>query len=160
MQKITPHLWFDKEAREAAELYVSVLPGSKLKKVTTLTGTPSGDCDLVSFELSGQSFMAISAGPLFKLNPSVSFHLKCKTKDEVDAIFEKLSEGGKVLMPLGSYPFSDRYGWLEDKYGLSWQVILTGEREMKQRITPVLMFVGRVCGKTEEAINFYAEVFK
>ncbi len=63
-------------------------------------------------------------------------------------------------MPLGSYPFSDRYGWLEDKYGLSWQVILAGEREMKQRITPVLMFVGTVCGKTEEAINFYAEVFK
>ena len=63
-------------------------------------------------------------------------------------------------MPLGSYPFSDRYGWLEDKYGLSWQVILAGEREMKQRITSVLMFVGRVCGKTEEAVNFYAEVFK
>lgn len=160
MRRITPHLWFDKEAREAAELYASLIPNSKITSVKTLHNTPSGDCDIVSFELSGQPFMAISAGPLFKFNPSVSFHLKCKTKNEVDAIFEKFSVGGKVLMPLGSYPFSERYGWLEDKYGLSWQVILAGEREMKQRIMPALMFVGRVCGKTEEAVNFYAEVFK
>jgi len=160
MRKITPHLWFDKEAKEAAELYTSLIPDSEITNMRTLHDTPSGDCDIVSFELSRQSFMAVSAGPLFKFNPSVSFHMKCKTRDEVDTIFEKLSEGGQILMPLGSYPFSDRYGWLEDKYGLSWQVILAGEREMKQRITPVLMFVGRVRGKTEEAVNFYAEVFK
>jgi len=104
--------------------------------------------------------MAISAGPLFKFNPSVSFRVKCKTKEEIDMIFQRLSEGGKVLMPLGSYPFSDRYGWLEDKYGLSWQVISAGQCDMKQRITPVLMFVGGVWGKTEEAVNYYAEVFK
>jgi predicted 3-demethylubiquinone-9 3-methyltransferase (glyoxalase superfamily) len=158
MRKITPHLWFDKEAKDAAELYTSLIPNSKITHVNTLHDTPSGDCDTVSFELSGQSFMAISAGPLFKFNPSVSFHAKCKTKEEIDVIYQKLSEGGRILMPLGSYPFSDRYGWLEDKYGLSWQVILAGE--VKQRITPVLMFVGRVCGKTEEAVNFYVEVFK
>ncbi len=160
MRKITPHLWFDKEAKEAAELYTSLLPNSKIINVRTLHNTPSGDCDVVSFELSGQPFMAISAGPFFKFNPSVSLHLKCRTKDEVDAIFEKLSHGGKVLMPLGSYPFSERYGWMEDKYGLSWQVIFTGELEMKQRITLALMFVGSVCGKTEEAVNFYTEVFR
>jgi predicted 3-demethylubiquinone-9 3-methyltransferase (glyoxalase superfamily) len=160
MRKITPHLWFDKEAKDAAELYTSLIPNSKITNVTTLHNTPSGDCDIVSFELSGQPFMAISAGPLFKFNPSVSFHAKCKTKSEVDAIFGKLSEGGRVLMPLGQYPFSERYGWLEDKYGLSWQIFSVGEREVKQRITPVLMFVGRVCGKTEEAVNFYAEVFR
>jgi predicted 3-demethylubiquinone-9 3-methyltransferase (glyoxalase superfamily) len=160
MREITPHLWFDKEAKEAAELYTSLIPNSKIANVRTLHNTPSGDCDIVSFELAGQPFMAISAGPLFKFSPSVSFHLKCKTKDEVDASFEKLSNGGKVLMPLGSYPFSGRFGWLEDKYGLSWQVILVDEGQMKQKITPVLMFVGSVCGKTEEAIHFYAEVFK
>lgn len=88
MQKITPHLWFDKEARNAAELYVSLFPGSKITNVTTLSGTPSGgDCDVVSFELAGQPFLAISAGPLFKFNPSVSFHIKCNTKEEVDAIW-------------------------------------------------------------------------
>src|SRR5215467_13149344 len=82
MHKITPHLWFDKQAREAAEFYVSLLPGSKISSVTTLSNTPSGDCDLVSFELAGQPFMAISAGPLFKFNPSVSSHIKCNTKEE------------------------------------------------------------------------------
>ncbi len=160
MQKITPHLWFNKEARKAAEFYASLIPNSKINNTTTLHNTPSGDCDLVSFELSGQAFMAISAGPLFKFNPSVSFHVKCKTKGEVDAIWQKLSAGGKILMPLGAYPFSERYGWVEDKYGLSWQVIFTGEIEASQKITPVLMFVGKVSGKTEEAINFYVSVFK
>lgn len=160
MHKITPHLWFDKEAKEAAELYASLITPSKIRSVTTLRNTPSGDCDIVSFELSGQPFMAISAGPLFKFNPSISFHLKCMAKGEVDAIFERLSRGGKVLMPLGSYPWSERYAWLEDKYGLSWQVIFVGDHEMGQRITPVLMFVGKVCGKTEDAVSFYAEVFK
>jgi predicted 3-demethylubiquinone-9 3-methyltransferase (glyoxalase superfamily) len=104
MQKITPHLWFDKEAREAAELYVSLFPGSKITNVTTLTNTPSGDCDILSFELAGQPFMAISAGPLFKFNPSVSFHINCSTTQEVDSIWERLSPGGKILMPLGTYP--------------------------------------------------------
>src|SRR5437763_5328077 len=159
MQKITAHLWFDKEAKEAAEFYTSLLPDSKVTNITTLHDTPSGGCDIVSFVLANQSFMAISAGPLFKFNPSVSFHIKFKTKDEVDAIWEKLSAGGKVLMPLDAYPFSERYGWVEDKYGLSWQVIYAGNNEIKQIITPVLMFVGTVCGKTEEAVTFYTSVF-
>jgi predicted 3-demethylubiquinone-9 3-methyltransferase (glyoxalase superfamily) len=80
-------------------------------------------------------------------------------KDEVDAIWEKLSAGGKVLMPLDAYPFSERYGWIEDTYGLSWQVIYAGNTEIQQKITPVLMFVGTVCGKTEEAVTFYTSVF-
>jgi len=160
MQKITPHLWFDKEAREAAEFYISLFPGSKITNLTRLTDTPSGDCDLVSFELAGQPFMAISAGPLFKFNPSVSFHIKCGTTQEVDAIWERLSPGSKILMPLDKYPFSERYGWLEDKYGLSWQVIHAGGAAVLQKFTPVLMFVGDVCGKAEEALNFYASVFK
>jgi predicted 3-demethylubiquinone-9 3-methyltransferase (glyoxalase superfamily) len=160
MQKITPHLWFDKEAKEAAEFYASLLPNSKVTNITPLHDTPSGDCDVVSFELSGQPFMAISAGPLFKFNPSVSLHVKFQTKEEVDAAWGKLSRGGKVLMPLGSYPFSERFGWVEDQYGLSWQLIFAGRSEIKQKITPVLMFVGGVCGKAEEAVNFYASIFK
>jgi predicted 3-demethylubiquinone-9 3-methyltransferase (glyoxalase superfamily) len=160
MQRIAPHLWFDKEAKEAAEFYTSVIPNSKITSITTLRDTPSGDCDVVSFVLSGQPFMAISAGPLFKFNPSTSFHIQCRTEDEVDALWGKLSPGGKVRMPLGAYPFSKRYGWVEDRYGLSWQVIFAGDRAMMQGITPVLMFVGRVCGKAEEAVNFYAAVFK
>lgn len=158
-QKITPHLWFDKEAKEAAKFYISVFPDSKITNITTLHDTPSGTVDVVSFKLSGQPFMAISAGPLFKFNPFISFHVKCKNKEEVDAIWKKLSDGGTVLMELGQYPWSEKYGWLNDKYGLSWQLIYAGEREIKQKITPVLMFVGNVCGKTEEAVNFYTSVF-
>jgi predicted 3-demethylubiquinone-9 3-methyltransferase (glyoxalase superfamily) len=158
--KIVPHLWFDKEAKQAAELYTSLIPGSKVTNVTTLRDTPSGDCDIVAFALAGQPFMAISAGPLFRFNPSISFHIKCQTKDEVDTLWKKLSPGGTVLMELGAYPFSERYGWLQDRYGLSWQIIHAGNREMGQRITPVFMFVGRVCGKAEEALGFYASVFR
>lgn len=160
MRKITPHLWFDKQAREAAELYASVIPGSKVTSVTELSGTPSGDCDVVSFELAGRPFMAISAGPLFKFNPSISFHINCSTKEEVDAIWAQLSPDAKVLMPLDTYPFSERFGWLEDRYGLSWQVIHTGANPVQQKVTPALMFVGNVCGKAEEAINLYVSVFK
>lgn len=170
MQKITPHLWFDKEAKEAAEFYTALFPDpavakamagkSKITNVTTLRDTPSGDTDIVSFVLSGQAFMAISAGPLFKFNPSVSFHVKCKTKEEVDVLWKKLSEGGTVLMELGKYPFSERYGWLQDKYGLSWQIIFAGKSEIKQKITPVLMFVGNVVGKAAEAVKFYTSVFR
>lgn len=106
----------------------------------------------------GYGFMAISAGPLFRFNPSISFHAQCRTADEVDAIWERLSEGGAVLMPLGEYPFRKRYGWIQDRYGVSWQVV-HAEGDYTQRVTPVLMFVGDACGKAEEAIGFYASVF-
>jgi predicted 3-demethylubiquinone-9 3-methyltransferase (glyoxalase superfamily) len=167
MQKITPHLWFDKEAKEAAEFYTSLFPDSKITNITTLHDTPSGDCDVVSFKLSGQPFMAISAGPLFKFNPSVSFIVNFdpsrekNARENIDALWEKLSQGGAILMPLQQYPFSERYGWVQDKYGLSWQLILSDPKgEERPFIVPSLMFVGAVCGKAEEAINFYLSVFK
>ena len=158
MDKITPHLWFDREAVEAAELYSSTFPNSRVSDVSTLHDTPSGDADVVSFELFGQPFMAISAGPLFKFTPAVSFLVRCRSREEVDELWDTLSEGGAALMPLDSYPFSERYGWTEDRYGLSWQVMHAGE-DFEQRITPTLMFVGEVCGRAEEAIDFYASLF-
>jgi predicted 3-demethylubiquinone-9 3-methyltransferase (glyoxalase superfamily) len=160
MQKITSHLWFDKEAREAGDFYTSIFPDSKAKNITVLHNTSSGDVDIVTVDLAGQEFTLLSAGPLFKFNPSVSYLIACQTKEEVDELWTKLSEGGKPLMELGSYPFSERYGWTEDKYGLSWQIMYAGGNEIKQKITPVLMFVGDVYGKAEEAINFYASVFR
>jgi predicted 3-demethylubiquinone-9 3-methyltransferase (glyoxalase superfamily) len=167
MQKITPHLWFDKEAREAAEFYTSLFPDSKVTNITTLHDTPSGDSDIVSFELAGQSFMAISAGPLFKFNPSVSFFVNFDpsrdrdARNNLDTLWERLSEGGTALMPLDKYPFSEHYGWVQDKYGLSWQLILTDpEGEERPFIIPSLMFVGDVAGRAEEAINHYLSVFK
>jgi predicted 3-demethylubiquinone-9 3-methyltransferase (glyoxalase superfamily) len=167
MQKITPHLWFDREAKEAAEFYTSLFPDSKITNVTTLHDTPSGSADVVSFALSGQPFMAISAGPLFKFNPSVSFFVNFDpsqdkmARENLDKLWEKLSQGGEALMPLDKYPFSERYGWLQDKYGLSWQLILSDpEGEERPFIVPSLMFVGEVCGKAEESTNFYMSVFK
>jgi len=159
MEKITPHLWFDREAKEAAKFYTSVFKDSKISDTTTLHNTPSGTVDIVTIELLGQEFTLISAGPLFKFNPSISFLVACKTKDEVDLLWVKLSEGGTALMELGEYPFSERYGWIQDRYGLSWQVMFAGGREIKQKITPTLLFVGKQYGKAEEAINFYATVF-
>ena len=158
MQKIVPHLWFDTEAVEAAEFYTSVFGNSRINFKNRIFDTPSGDCDIVGFQVMGYDFMAISAGPLFKLNPSVSFQAKCRTVEEVDAIWKKLSPGGTAMMELGEYPFSKRYGWIQDRFGVSWQLIHT-EQDFKQRITPVLMFVGDVTGKAEEAIKFYASVF-
>jgi predicted 3-demethylubiquinone-9 3-methyltransferase (glyoxalase superfamily) len=174
MQKITPHLWFDKEAKEAAKFYASIFPDSKVISTTTIHDTPSGDSDIVSFELWGQKFMAISAGPLFKFNPSVSFIVNFdpllfdrasspekKAREKIDRVWEKLSEGGTILMALDKYPFSERYGWLQDKYGLSWQLMLTNpEGDPRPPLIPSLMFVGDNYGKTEEAINFYLSVFK
>ena len=111
-QKITPHLWYDNEAKQAAQFYCSVFPDSKIDNVTTLHDTPSGDCDIVSFTLFGQSFMAISAGPLFKFNESISFIVHCDTQEEIDRYWSKLSAD----------PKSEQCGWLKDKFGLSWQI--------------------------------------
>lgn len=166
-QKIVPHLWYDKEAKAAAEFYISIFPDSKITNVTTIHDTPSGDSDIVSFELWGQKFMSISAGPYFKLNPSVSFIVNFDPSREKDAeeklneVWNKLSDGGTALMPLDKYPFSERFGWIQDKFGLSWQLILTNpEGEERPSLVPSLLFVNDNCGHAEEAINFYLSVFK
>ncbi len=166
-KKIIPHLWFDRQAKEAAAFYTSLFPNSKVMNTTTITDTPSGDCDIVSFELRGQPFMAISAGPYFKFTPAISFIVNFDPSQEldaaknIDAVWNKLIEGGKALMPIQEYPWSPRYGWVQDKYGLSWQLILTNpEGEERPEIVPALMFIGDKTGKAEEAVNFYTSVFK
>jgi predicted 3-demethylubiquinone-9 3-methyltransferase (glyoxalase superfamily) len=160
MQKITTHLWFDKEATEAAEFYTSIFKDSKIVNTALIDGTPSGAVDILTINLWGQDFMLINAGPLFKFNPSVSFLVACSSEEETEELWKRLSVGGSVLMDLGEYPFSEKYGWVQDKYGLSWQVMFMGDRKITQRIIPTIMFVGDVCGKAEKAINFYTSVFK
>ena len=174
MEKITPHLWFDKEAKEAAAFYTSVFPASRIVNTSVIHDTPSGDCDIVSFELWGQEFMSISAGPLFKFNSSVSFMVNFdplffkdssspekEARRALDLAWGKLSEGGTVLMPIDQYNFSNRYGWVQDKFGLSWQLILTNpEGEPRPSVIPSLLFVRDNAGRAEEAINFYLSVFR
>ena len=168
MKKITPHLWFDKEAKEAAEFYVAAFGGdSALTSATPISDTPSGDVEVVAFRLLGQEFMSISAGPLFRINPSISFMVnfdpsqRTDAKPALDALWEKLAAGGTALMPLDKYPFSERYGWIQDRYGVSWQLILTNPAgDTRPNIIPSLMFTKDVCGKAEEAMKFYTGIFE
>jgi predicted 3-demethylubiquinone-9 3-methyltransferase (glyoxalase superfamily) len=158
MPKITPHLWFEKEAIEAAEFYTSIFDQSAITHKSVIRDTPSGDSEVVAFTVLGYDFMAISAGPLFTINPSISFYGRFKSVDEVNAVWEQLSAGGFALMELGEYPFSRRYGWAQDRYGVSWQIALD-EGDYQQRIAPFLLFTQDGCGKAEEALNFYSTIF-
>jgi predicted 3-demethylubiquinone-9 3-methyltransferase (glyoxalase superfamily) len=160
MQKIVPHLWYDKEAKEAALFYISIFEQSRLVDAKVIRNPPPfGDSEIVSFELAEQQFMAISAGPYFKLNQTISLMVACSSSEEVDKMWKVLSEGGKELIALGEYPFSKRYGWIQDRYGLSWQLMLTERGQEVQKITPNLLFSDGACGKAEEAIKYYTEVF-
>ncbi|HEY9063257.1 MAG TPA: VOC family protein [Pseudobacteroides sp.] len=160
MQKIVPHLWYDKEAKEAALFYISLFDQSKLLNTTVIENTPSGDCEMLNFELAGQQFSAISAGPYFKFNPSISLMVACYSSEEVDAKWKTLSEGGTELMPLDEYSFSKKYGWIQDRYGLSWQLMLVDNGQAAQKITPNLLFSNDACGKAEEAVKYYTEIFE
>jgi predicted 3-demethylubiquinone-9 3-methyltransferase (glyoxalase superfamily) len=159
MQKIVPHLWFDKEAKEATTFYTSLFKNSKVTNVSSVTGTPSGDCNIVSFTLAGQEFMAISAGPYFKFNPAISLFVVFDNEADIDTTWKKLIDGGKEYMEYGSYPWAKKYGWLQDRYGLSWQLSWSEHHDMKQKITPLLMFTKGVAGKAQEAIDTYTKLF-
>ncbi|QOX62022.1 VOC family protein [Anoxybacterium hadale] len=157
MQKIIPHLWFDTEAAEAAEQYVGLFENSRVISRHILPDTPSGDAEQVEFELAGLKCSAISAGPYFKFNPSISLMVSCKDKEEVDRLYNALC--ADVLMPLDAYPFSKYYAWIQDRYGLNWQLMLDENWEAHSKIRPVLLFSGEVCGKAEEALDLYVSIF-
>lgn len=124
--RIVPHLWYASEAKAAAQFYCSIFPDSAITHVTTLRDTPGGDCEVVSFTLAGQAFMAISAGPLFKFNESVSFMVYCETQQEIDHYWQKLS----------AVPEAEQCGWIKDRYGLSWQIVPTVMDAMLQDQRP------------------------
>ena len=163
-QKIVPFLWFDDDAEEAANFYTSCFKHSKMGSLSRYdeasakaSGRPKGSVLTASFQLSGQEFMALNGGPVFKFTPSISFFVNCETEEEIDELWKKFSTGGKTLMELDAYPFSKKYGWVQDQYGVSWQLNFTGTA---QKIIPFLMFTGNRHGKAEEAINFYVSLFK
>ncbi|MHC1787618.1 MAG: VOC family protein [Christensenellales bacterium] len=159
MQKIQVHLWYDTQAAQAAEYYTSIFPGSSIDARSVIRDTPSGDAEMLSFTLAGVSFQAISGGPQFKLNPSLSLSVMCGSLNEVNTYWNKLIAGGKALMPLDRYPFSKRYGWLEDKFGLTWQIMHSAQ-PITQKIVPNLLFSGGQAGLAGEALRFYAETFE
>ena len=166
MQKIAPFLWFNDNAEEAVNFYSSVFKNSKIGKATryskagaAASGRPKGSVMTVSFELEGYNLTAINGGPVFKINPSISFFVNTKDEKEVDYLWNKLSDGGKVLMELNKYDWSKKYGWVEDKFGLSWQLMLI-DNDIEQKIVPSFLFTDKVYGKANEAINFYSSIFK
>jgi len=163
MQKIIPHLWYDDKAEEAVSLYASIFKNSKIGSVTRygeagakVAGRPKGSVLTVTFELEGQRLIALNGGPLFSFTPAVSFFVSSENPAEIDHRWRRLSEGGTALMELDKYPFAEKFGWLQDKYGLSWQLILASH---PQKIRPYLMFVGKQAGKAEEAMNHYVSIF-
>jgi predicted 3-demethylubiquinone-9 3-methyltransferase (glyoxalase superfamily) len=173
MQKITPCLWFDDNCEEAITFYTQLFPNSKIDSIKRYpkggTGPIAGmDGKIITavFTLDGLTFQALDGGPIFKLNPSVSFFVNFDPSQnpnaaaDLDAMWAKLSEGGKALMPLQEYPFSKRYGWIQDRFGVSWQLILTDpEGDDRPRMIPSLLFTQNAAGKAEEALNFYVSVF-
>ena len=149
IHQLHPCLWFDEQAKAAAELYCSAFENS-----TITADTPM----VVTFELEGIKFMGLNGGPMFKINPSISFFVLCNSVEEIDAKWEKLSAGGTVMMPLNKYPWSEKYGWCQDKYGVNWQLMMGNNGG--QKIYPSFMFTQQQSGKAEAAINFYTTVFK
>lgn len=160
IHKIMTHLWFDKEAGVAGEFYLKVFKNSKLLTRRTIPGTPSGDVNSLTLEVENINLMLLSAGPYFKINPSISFMISCSSKEEVEYYWNSFIEEGELMMSLDKYDFSELYGWVKDKYGVSWQVMYVGNQEIKNKIRPAIMFVGENAGKAEEAINFYTNIFK
>lgn len=176
-QKITPNLWFDGNAKEAVDFYTKVFPKGK---VVDTSHYPKNKDDLaefqkdmagkeltVDFELGGYRFVAINAGPEFKFNPSVSFMVNFDpsrdddAREHLDKLWEKLIDGGEAVMPIDKYDFSERYGWVKDRYGLTWQLILTDPKgEPRPFIVLSLLFSGEVTNRAEEAIAYYTAVFK
>jgi predicted 3-demethylubiquinone-9 3-methyltransferase (glyoxalase superfamily) len=147
--KIYPCLWFDGQAQEAAAFYCTAFTHSKMVEDNGM---------VVIWELEGYKFMGLNGGPQFKANPSVSFFVTCENIEEVKRYWNILSQDAQIMMPLDKYSWSEYYGFLKDKYGISWQ-IFKGD-QVKQKITPCLLFTDDNFGNADKAVKFYTNVFK
>ena len=167
MQKVTPFLWFDNNAKESVDFYTSIFKDSEITGINyygesggKISEKPKGSVMIVSFHLQGQDFIALNGGPYFSFSPAISFFVNCQTDQDLDELWNNLSSNdGTILMNLDEYPFSKKFGWLSDKYGVSWQLNLTNCSQ-KQKIKPFLLFTGDQYRKVEEAINYYISVFE
>ncbi len=149
-KKIYPCLWFNQNAHEAAKFYCSVFKDAKIIEENNFVS---------NWESQGQRFMCLNGGPEFKMNPSISFFTHFDSKEEIDEAWAKLSEGGMVMMPLDKYPWSERYGFVQDKYGACWQLYTGDFASVKQKFVPSFMFVGEQHGRAKEAIAHYTSIF-
>ena len=149
-KEIYPCLWFNGNAKEAAEFYTSLFNNSKICNENPM---------VVIWSLNGQKFMGLNGGPKFKPNPSISFFIVCETTNELETYWNKLNDNGTVLMPLDKYDWSERYGWVQDKFGINWQLSVGKISDVGQKFTPTLLFTKEKAGMAEEAIHFYTSLF-
>lgn len=159
MQLLIPHLWYNTEAKQAASLYTQLLPDSGIDWIHTVTDTPSGDAELIQFHLGDTTLAAISAGPYVKLNESASLMLDLSSKEEVDRLYQALIVDGRELMPLQAYDFSPYYAWIEDRFGLSWQLSYNPDLEKDFTISFCLLFSEHQVGLAESALKTYQKCF-
>lgn len=166
-QKIIPHLWFDGAAEDAANLYTALVPDSGIGPVSRygkggldVHGQPEGTVMTVEMRLGGQTMLALNGGPVFRPTPAVSYFLTIADRAALDHAWQKLGEGGRVHMPIDAYPWAPRYGWLEDRWGVSWQMALGQPAHTGgQAITPMLLFGGEQAGQAEAALTHYTGLF-
>ena len=149
--KLKTCLWFDGQARAAAEFYCTVFKNSTIDSENPV---------VVGFELNGTRIIGLNGGPMFKINPSISLSFVTGDMEEVNDVWDKLIDGGKALMPIDKYPWSERYGWLQDRFGMTWQISIAYDKNEDQKITPCMLFVNKLFGRAEEAINFYSSIFE
>jgi predicted 3-demethylubiquinone-9 3-methyltransferase (glyoxalase superfamily) len=149
--KITPCLWFNGQAKEAAALYCSVFENAKITAQSPI---------VTAISVSEQGLTLLDGGPMYKPNPSISFYYICEKVEELNRIWNSFSKEGTVMMPLDKYPWGEKYGWISDKYGISWQFAFGNISDVGQKITPCMLFTGKQYGRAEEAITFYSSIFK
>jgi predicted 3-demethylubiquinone-9 3-methyltransferase (glyoxalase superfamily) len=163
---VVPCLWFDDQAQQVAEFYTQTFPRGRMvavshypKSADTPSGKPGGSVLTVEFELAGQRFTALNGGPQFVIGPNISFFAHVYSVRDADRLFAKLADGGIVLMPIDTYPWSERYGWVQDRFGVSWQVMMRQPGQSGATIVACLMFAGAVHGEAEQAMQTYARIF-
>jgi len=156
--KIVPHLWFDRNAKEAVDFYISVFKNSRHLNHNIIDDTPSGQADIFTFELSGQEFTAINGGPMFRFSQATSLFVYCGSDEEIERLYRQLGDGGTVQFPLGKYDWSPKYAGITDRFGLGWQLDID-DINSKQKIVPSLLFVNENRLRIKEAINLYTSIF-
>jgi predicted 3-demethylubiquinone-9 3-methyltransferase (glyoxalase superfamily)/uncharacterized protein YndB with AHSA1/START domain len=169
-QKIIPHLWFDPgkfSAEKAIRFYKSIFKNVKIQSITRygksgqeLHHQKPGSVMTVKFSMEGHEFVGLNGPPYFQFNASVSFFMLCKSDKEIDRVCRKLKEKGQVLMPLDKYDWSPKYAWVQDKFGVHWQLMLEESSSTLEKIVPALFFTGKSHGNAEEAVQFYTSVFR
>jgi predicted 3-demethylubiquinone-9 3-methyltransferase (glyoxalase superfamily) len=166
MQKIVPHLWYDGVAEEAARRYVELVPGSRLGPVVRYGkaghdthGQPEGAVMTQEFELAGTRLVGLNGGPHFRFTPAISLFVTLERRDDVDRAWAGLLDGGEALMPLDAYPWAPRYGWVKDRWGLTWQIAQGDPARSGRAVVPSLMFVGDRAGQAEAAMEAWVGLF-